>query len=557
MGETPRSDGTAAQPPQPTQTRTGRSLRRIALIVAVATALSKVAGLVRQQVIAAAFGVGVAYDAYNYAYVLPGFLLILLGGINGPFHSAMVSVLARRDRKEGAHVLAAINTIVGAGLLLVTLVLVVAAGPLIDLVGPGLDPIRHDSAVLQMRWMAPMALFAGLIGLGFGALNAADVFWLPSVSPLLSSVAVIGGIGLLWFQLGAAISLPQNVLLGGVVLAASTTLGAVLQWLVQLPALARQGLHRFRLVWDWKHPGVREVLAVMGPATLSSGMLQINVFVDLFFASGIAGAAAGLGYANLLVQTPLGLLSNALLVPLLPVYARLTAPADRPALIARIRQGLMLSNASMLPLAALMIALAGPIVTLIYARGAFDQHAVTLVIGILMAYGLGMPAYLSRDVLVRVFYALGDGTTPFRWSMAGIGLNAFFDWFLVGGPSPWGPQLPFNFGAPGLVLATVSVNVITCLGLLIALRQRLGGLPLRSWARDTTLLALAAVLAGLVAWLLAEQVPWPSGLAGLVLQCGLGSGFGIAVYGLVASVAGVPEARQMLRGLTSRLPGFS
>jgi putative peptidoglycan lipid II flippase len=69
-----------------------------------------VAGLVRQQVIAAAFGVGAAYDAYNYAYVLPGFLLILLGGINGPFHSAMVSVLARRPRQEGAHVLAAINT---------------------------------------------------------------------------------------------------------------------------------------------------------------------------------------------------------------------------------------------------------------------------------------------------------------------------------------------------------------------------------------------------------------------------------------------------------------
>ena len=90
-----------------------KSLRRIALIVAVATALSKVAGLVRQQVIAAAFGVGAAYDAYNYAYVLPGFLLILLGGINGPFHSAMVSVLARRPREEGAHVLAAINTIVG------------------------------------------------------------------------------------------------------------------------------------------------------------------------------------------------------------------------------------------------------------------------------------------------------------------------------------------------------------------------------------------------------------------------------------------------------------
>ncbi len=531
------------------------SLRRIALIVAVATALSKVAGLVRQQVIAAAFGVGAAYDAYNYAYVLPGFLLILLGGINGPFHSAMVGALARRPREEGAHVLAAINTLVGAVLLVVTVLLLVGADPLITLVGPGLDPERHAIAVQQLRWMAPMALFAGLIGLGFGALNAADEFWLPSVSPLLSSVAVIGGIGLLWWGLGPAIVLPKWALLGGVVLAVSTTVGAVLQWLIQLPALARQGLHRLQLVWDWKHPGVREVLQVMGPATLSSGMLQINVFTDLFFASGIVGAAAGLGYANLLVQTPLGLLSNMLLVPLLPVYARLTAPADRPELVGRIRQGLMLSNASMLPLGALMVALAGPIVALVYERGAFDAGAALLVGGLLMAYGVGMPAYLARDVLVRVFYALGDGTTPFRFSVAGIGLNVVFDWLLVGGPTPWGLQLPaLNFGAPGLVLATVAVNVITCLGLLLALRQRLGGLPVLAWARDTSLLLGAALLAGLVAWALATLVAWPADLFGRLWQTTISGAAGLLLYTAVAGALRVPEAQQVIGQVTAKLP---
>jgi putative peptidoglycan lipid II flippase len=531
------------------------SLRRIALIVAVATALSKVAGLVRQQVIAAAFGVGAAYDAYNYAYVLPGFLLILLGGINGPFHSAMVGALARRPREEGAHVLAAINTLVGAALLVVTVLLLVGADPLITLVGPGLDPERHAIAVQQLRWMAPMALFAGLIGLGFGALNAADEFWLPSVSPLLSSVAVIGGIGLLWWGLGPAIVLPKWAVLGGVVLAASTTVGAVLQWLIQLPALARQGLHRLQLVWDWKHPGVREVLQVMGPATLSSGMLQINVFTDLFFASGIVGAAAGLGYANLLVQTPLGLLSNMLLVPLLPVYARLTAPADRPELVGRIRQGLMLSNASMLPLGALMVALAGPIVALVYERGAFDAGAALLVGGLLMAYGVGMPAYLARDVLVRVFYALGDGTTPFRFSVAGIGLNVVFDWLLVGGPTPWGLQLPaLNFGAPGLVLATVAVNVITCLGLLLALRQRLGGLPLLAWARDTALLLGASLLAGLVAWALASFVAWPADFFGRLWQTAISGAAGLLLYTAVAGALRVPEAQQVIGQVTAKLP---
>ena len=146
-----------------------------------------------------------------------------------------------------------------------------------------------------------------------------------------------------------------------------------------------------------------------------------------FFASGIAGAAAGLGYANLLIQTPLGLISNALLVPLLPTFARLTADDDRPQLIARIRRGLMLSTASMLPLGVLFIALGELIVALVYERGAFDATAARLVTALLMAHGLGMPAYLGRDVLVRVFYALGDGNTPFRFSVAGIGLNVMFD----------------------------------------------------------------------------------------------------------------------------------
>ena len=530
-----------------------RSLKAIAVVVTLGTLLSKVGGLVRQLVIAAAFGVGAAYDAYNYAYVLPGFLLILLGGINGPFHSAMVSVLSRRPREEGAHILAALNTTVSALLLAVTVLLVLAADPLITLVGPGLSPELHAIAVVQLQVMAPMALLAGLIGLGFGSLNAADEFWIPAISPLMSSLALIVGVGLLWWQLGGQIGSPSFAMLGGLVLAAATLVGAFAQWLIQLPALMRQGLARFKLVWDWKHPGVREVWRVMGPATLSSGMLQINVFTDLFFASGIVGAAAGLGYANLLVQTPLGLISNALLVPLLPIFARLTAPDDQPQLLARIRQGLMLSTASMVPIGALFIALGTPIVALVYERGAFDASAAQLVAALLMAYGLGMPAYLGRDVLVRVFYALGDGTTPFRLSVAGIGLNVIFDWLLVGGPTPWGNQSPFNFGASGLVLATVAINVLTCLALLLVLKRRMPAMTLIPWGMDTTRLLLAGVLTGCMVWGLSLGVDWPLGWLGLLARVGIPSLLGLAFFGLVGSALGVAEVQEIGTILLRRL----
>ena len=318
-------------------------------------------------------------------------------------------------------------------------------------------------------------------------------------------------------------------------------------------AFVAQSTARLRLEWDWRHPGVREVWRVMGPATLSSGMLQINVFTDLFFASGIIGAAAGLGYANLLVQTPLGLISNALLVPLLPTFSRLTALEDRPQLIARIRQGVMLSTASMLPLGALFLALAAPIVALVYERGAFDQQAVQLVTGLLMAYGIGMPAYLGRDVLVRVFYALGDATTPFRLSVAGIGLNVLFDWALVGGPTPWGAQLPINLGAPGLVLATVLINLLTCVVLLLALQVRLGGLPLREWGLDTIKLILAAIGAGLLAWLLSVGLAWPEDLIGRGLQVGLSGSLGLLLFVGFGQALAVPEVSQISGGLRRRL----
>ena len=162
----------------------------------------------------------------------------------------------------------------------------------------------------------------------------------------------------------------------------------------------------------------------------------------------------------------------------------------------------------------------------------------------------------GRDVLVRVFYALGDGNTPFRWSLGGIGLNALFCWLFVGGPTPWAAQtLPLNFGAAGLVIATVAVNLITCLGLLLALHGRLGGLPLRVWGRDTGLLLLAAVAAGLVAWGMATLIRWRGDLIGWLVECSLASALGLLVYALVAVAGRVPEVDQLLRQLRGRLPG--
>lgn len=515
-----------------------RSLTGIAGIVAVATLISKVFGLVREQVIAAAFGVGPVANAYAYAYIIPGFLLILLGGINGPFHSALVSVLSKREKSEAAPLVETVTTVVTGLLIIVTIVLVIFAPFFIDLIAPGLTATAEGEevrliAIRQLRIMAPMAILAGLIGIGFGTLNASDQYWLPGISPLFSSLAVIGGVGILALVLGGDLLNSEYARLGGMVLAGGTLLGAVLQWLVQLYAQARSRLGTFRLRFDLSNSGVQEVLKIMGPATLSSGMLHINVYTDFFFASYLPNAAAALKYANLIALTPLGIISNMILVPMLPVFSRLAAPENWDELKTRIRQGLLLSALTMLPLTAILVTLAPPIVRFIYQRYAFDQAASDIVAPVLMAYGLGMFFYLGRDVLVRVFYALGDGNTPFRISLFNIFLNAGLDFFLVN-----------FFQTPGLVFATIGVNITSMGVMLWVLNRRLNGLPFLKWGKIFLILVIGALLAGVASW--GSSFLWEEwlGNSNLILETGqliFPSLIAVLIFFLIANWLKLPE----------------
>lgn len=510
-----------------------RSLAGIAGIVAFATLISKVFGLVREQIVAAAFGVGPVVNAYAYAYVIPGFLLILLGGINGPFHSALISVLSKRDKSEAGPLVETVTTLVSLVLLVITLILIVFANAFIDLLAPGLDPQVRAIAVQQLQIMAPLALLAGLIGIGFGALNAADQYWLPSISPLLSSITVIIPLGIALWHYGSQLNTPQYALIGSLLLAGGTTVGSILQWLAQIIPQSQAGMGRLHLRFDWRLPGVTDVMRVMIPATLSSGMLYINVSTDLFFASFIENAAAAMRYANFIALTPLGIISNMILVPFMPVFSRLADPDNWPELKNRIRQGLLLTALTMLPLTAVFAALSHPIVRVIYQRGAFNAQASQDVVPVLIAYGSGMFFYLGRDVLVRVFYALGDGNIPFRVSILNIFLNAFLDLLFF---------KPFS--TPGLIMATVAVN-ITSMGIfLFILHRRLRGLPLLEWGFALAPLVGISAIAGLGSWGVSWQ--WErlfgTGNLGLeLIQLALAGIVAFIIFGGLAMQLKLPE----------------
>jgi putative peptidoglycan lipid II flippase len=525
----------------PSNQQPKKSLVSIARVVAIATLLSKVVGLIRQVIVSAAFGLGTVATAYSYSNVIPSFFFILLGGINGPFHSSVTSVLSRqKDRDKIAPIIESVTTIVGTVLIFLSILLIIFAGQFIDIFAHGLKTgldiqqatTTRDVAIEQLQIMAFMTFLAGLIGIGFGTLNAGDMYWLPSISPLLSSLTVIAGVGWFILQYGDKSDLIENAHLGGQVLAWSTLAGAILQWVVQVIVQWKAGLGTLRLRFSVKRKEVREVLRIMLPAILSSSMLSINLITDLTFASNIPKAAPGFAAAALLVQTPLGIVSNFILVPLMPVLSRLAEPSNWPELKDRIRQGLILTGITMMPISALIIALSLPLVKLTLERGAFKADDSQFLASILIASASGMFFSLGRDVLVRVFYALGDGNTPFKVSIVSIFVNFTLDFLL------WQPM-----GAPGISLATVGVMIITFIIFLVILNKRLNGLPWTELGFPLFGIFGASSIAGFITWLLSSgwQQVIPSNFFTLILQLVILGGVGLGIFSLIATQLGVPE----------------
>lgn len=191
-----------------------------------------------------------------------------------------------------------------------------------------------------------------------------------------------------------------------------------------------------------------------------------------------------------------------------------------------------------------MISLAVPIVRVVYERQAFDSNASKLVATLFMAYGLGAFTSVVVSVLVRVFYALEDGQTPFRITLINILLNIGLDYLLVKA-----------FGAPGLVLASMAVNLTATIMLLWCLRRQLNGLALREWSLPILGLIGMSGIAGLTCWLVswAFEVFWSSeGIARQLLQLSLASSIGLGVFAALVSVMKLPEVELLVNRLRKK-----
>ena len=430
-----------------------KSIFRIAGLIAVLTIISKFAGFLRDVFVAQAYGATSVSDAYFYAYQIPSLALILLGGLGGPFYTATVAVFSKivtdvtqkpdETVKETFYQFVTITAIVFGVL---SVLVYISSDTIIGLIISQGTPELIKIASMQLKIMSPMILIGGVIGIYYGVANVYREFFYTSLSPLMASITIIF----------ALIFLPNDKY--GLILAYSTLVGAVFQLILQLPACFRVGLF-YRPSFSFSSNEMKQLGEILFPAMLGTTVGQINVYIDMFFTSGLEeGAWSAVSYGNKIFQFPVGVITTAFLVPLFPMFSSFVGQKDFSSLKEYFHKGLNSLWFLSFPVFALMAIFSYDAIKFLFERGAFDSDDTFLVSQALFFLSVSIIPYVARDAVTRVFYAFGDSKTPFLIAVLSIAVKSVMNFIFVR-----------IFGVGGITLSTTIVTFFNMimLGILI------------------------------------------------------------------------------------------
>jgi putative peptidoglycan lipid II flippase len=467
------------------------NLLRAASTVSLLTLLSRVTGLVRDQLIAAHFGAGALTDAFNVAFRIPNLFRRLFA--EGAFSQAFVPLLAATRERDGDAVTRDLVDAVGtvlAWVLLVTCALGVIAAPvLVWLMGSGLE--RFDAAVVMTRWMFPYIGFMSLVALGAGVLNTWRRFAVPAATPVLLNLSVIAATwwGSPWLERQGIE--PIYALAGGVIVGGVLQLAAMLMALARIGMLPRLALAPAGIAAAWHHPGVGRVLRQMAPALLGVSVAQISLLINTQIASHVAvGAVSWLTYADRLMEFPTALLGVALGVVLLPQLSAAQARDDRVSFSAMLDWGLRLVVLLAVPCALALLLFPQALVAVLFHYGRFEADDVAMTVRALQGYGVGLLGIVAIKVLAPAFYARQDIRTPVKIAVVVLVATQLMNVLLV----PW-------LAHAGLALSIGLGALLNAGWLLAGLLRRRVWRPSLGWAGFAARVVVASVALGaLLAW---------------------------------------------------------
>ncbi len=434
-----------------------QAVARSATIISLATLVSRILGFIRDVVIARLFGIYIYAQAFVIAFRIPNLFRDMVA--EGASNAAIVPVLSeyslKRSKEEFWELANLLLNILMVLLSIITIFGIIFSPLIVRMIAPGFisSPEKLQATINLNRIIFPYILLIGLAVYATAVLNSLKDFTVSALAPCFLNIAIII----------CAMLFGENV--KG--LAAGVLIGGILQLAVQIPVLYKKGFRpKFALCFN--HPGVVQVKRLMLPRLASSGIYQLNNFVDSIFGSLVAivgdGGVAVLYFAYRLIQFPIGIFSNAIAQAILPTFSTQVLEENHDELKATLSWGLRIVFFLMLPITAIFMVLAQPLVFTLFGGGKFDFSSGLLTANALFFYSIGLSAYGGTKILQSCFFALKDTVTPTKIAGLALGINIILNLALM---------FPLKIG--GLALSTSISGIITFLFLFFILKRRLNG----------------------------------------------------------------------------------
>lgn len=526
-----------------------KSLKNIS-VVASATVLSRVLGLVRESVGAAVFGASALNSAFNSAYTMPNLFRRLLGegALTAAFVPTLTHELQQNDRAGAFRLVSKVTSwlaVITTSIVLLAMLVFWNAETFVQLSmrwGVAEDTARRlmlgaDLAVVLFPYMIFVCLAAAISA----ACQVLGRFSEPALSPVWLNLTILAALGLgswwAWDDVSRMKLLCAGVLLGG-----------FLQMAVPAAVLWGEG---WRPSFDLRpDERVREIIRIMGPSVIGSAIYLVNISMARFIGLSLNDSAVTvLNLSTRLMELPIGVFTIAIATVIFPLIARHAAKEDWAALTADYHKGLRMVLVINIPAAAGLALLSEPIVRLLFQHGAFKAGDTALMVPVLVAYVVGLPFISFASLTLRAFYALRDTATPVRAAALSFAVNFGLSLVLM----QW-------LSTTGLALASTCAVIVQAVFLQSRLVRKLDGFTAVTLLPSVGKILVATGAMSLVVWLAARGVAslaLPVKLADLVAVCGVVP-LGAAVYGALLwllRIEGREEIEALLRRVRARVFG--
>jgi putative peptidoglycan lipid II flippase len=510
----------------------GGRIARSTAFFSVATAASRIAGLVREIVAASYYGVYGPMSAFTIAFQVPNLVRALFAdaALQPAFVPIFTEQLEKKNYREAFRLASTLLLLVTLVLGAITALFVLAAPLIMPVFAPGFEGELLDLTITLSQVLFPILILLGVSGVVVGILNSYDRFGAFAISPLFWNLTIIAVTVFL-----APSFHGQNRIYA---YAIGILAGTVVQ--LAIPAFDLRNTP-FKLEWsfEWRNRDVRRVLLLMLPVTISLGLINFNMLINSLFGSLVSKESpAAIDKAFRIYQLPQGVFSVAIATVLFPTLARFAARGELQNLRATMANGMRQILFVLVPAAAAVLALSVPMIRLVYQRGEFTPEQTTLVATALFWFAFSLPTNGLYLLQTRTFFSLQR-----PWMATGL---AGFDLVV----SILGAALLYKpFGTGGIVAGTGIGTSAAVVAQAVVLRREFDGLELRRLFATTAKITIAAAALAAVSygvWHVLDEA-LGRGLGGQVVSLGAGLGLGGLVYVALARLLRIAELDQIMR----------